>query len=325
MSHRHLAAAGVITALVAVGWLAPAVMGQGPSSASSPLRTSWGDPDLQGTWTNTTATVLERPSALAGLDVLTDEQRAALAAEAARYVDAPPQAGDTGAYNNFWLDQGEPSERTSLIVDPPDGRLPALTPKAQQKADDFTTRWLAPPATWEDMSLYDRCITRGLPGVMIPGFYNHNYLILQTPSYVVLQIEMIHDTRVIPLDERQHLHPHVPQWLGDSRGHWEDDTMVVETTNFTDKSEQRTFMGPFFLTLSTGADLRLIERFTRIDAETMDYRFTVTDPTVYTQPWTAATPMRRTDDSLFEYACHEGNYGLRNILAGARAQERTTR
>ena len=171
------------------------------------------------------------------------------------------------------------------------------------------------------MSLYDRCLTRGLPGAMIPGFYNHNYLILQTPEYVVLQIEMIHDTRIIPLDGRPHLQPTVRQWLGDSRAHWEGATLVVETTNFTDKAEQSTAMGPFFLTLSTGEHLHLIERFTRIDADTMDYRFTVVDPTVYTQSWTAATPMSKTEDSLFEYACHEGNYGLRNILAGARAKE----
>ena len=315
----------MFTAAIALAVAAPVLTsvatGQGGSPEAGHLRTPWGAPDLSGTWTNTTATGLERPAALADVEVLTDEQRAGFAAEAARYVDAPPAPGQTGAYNSFWLDQGELSERTSLIVDPPDGRLPALTPRAQVKADDFTERWLAPPTSWHDMSLYDRCITRGLPGAMIPGFYNHNYMILQTPDYLVLQIEMIHDTRIIALNERPHVSGEIAQWLGDSRGRWEGDTLVVETTNFTPKSEQRTAMGPFFLTLSTGERLRLVERFTRIDDTTMDYRFTVDDPTVYTQPWTASTPMKKTDESLFEYACHEGNYGLRNILAGARAQE----
>jgi hypothetical protein len=157
---------------------------------------------------------------------------------------------------------------------------------------------------------------------MIPGFYNHNYLILQTPDYVVLQIEMIHDTRVIPLDGRPHLQSDVRQWLGDSRGYWDGETLVVETINFSDKAEQRSAIGPYFLTFSAGDNLRLVERFTRIDADTMDYRFTVVDPTVDTQPWTASIPMRQTGDPLFEYACHEGNYALGNILAGARADER---
>ena len=312
--------------LIASGSLVvPAVVaGQASSAGSAIPRTPWGAPDLSGTWTNTTSTGLERPDALADVERLTDEQRSAIAAEAARYVDAPPPPGQTGAYNSFWLDQGELSERTSLILDPPSGKLPPLTPLAQARADDFTRRWLAPPTSWHDMSLYDRCITRGLPGAMIPGFYNHNYMILQTPDYLVMQIEMIHDTRIIPLTGQPHVGDGVRQWMGDSRAYWEGDTLVVETTNFTDKAEQRTSMGPFFLTLSTGEHLRLVERFTRIDDATMDYQFTVDDPTIYTSPWTAATPMRKTDESLFEYACHEGNYGLRNILAGARAQEGET-
>ena len=321
MSSRRRTFTAVIALAIAALVLTAGAAGQGGSSEAGHLRTPWGDPDLSGTWTNTTATGLERPAALADVEILTDEQRAGFAAEAARYIDAPPAPGQTGAYNSFWLDPGELSERTSLIMDPPDGRLPALTPRAQAKADDFTQRWLAPPTSWHDMSLYDRCITRGLPGAMIPGFYNHNYMILQTRDYLVLQIEMIHDTRIIALNERPHVSGAIAQWLGDSRGRWEGDTLVVETTNFTPKAEQRTAMGPFFLTLSTGARLRLVERFTRINETTMDYRFTVDDPTVYTQPWTASTPMRKTDESLFEYACHEGNYGLRNILAGARAQE----
>ena len=314
---------GVCLAILTGVLLAPSpASGQKTNDDANRFVTAWGDPDLQGTWTNTTSTNLERPTALVNLEFVTDELRAQVAAEAARYVDLPPPPGQTGAYNSFWLDQGELSQRTSLILEPRDGKLPALTPQAQHRADDFTERWLAPPESWHDMSLYDRCITRGLPGAMIPGFYNHNYLILQTPDYVVLQVEMIHDTRIIPLTARPRVGANIRQWLGDARAHWEGDTLVVETTNFTGKSEQRTAMGPFFLTLSTGKNLNLVERFTRIDSETMDYQFTVNDPTVYTKKWTAATPMRKTQDALFEYACHEGNYGLYNILAGARAQER---
>lgn len=322
MRLRHRILVAVAAWAIGTPLLVSAVVsGQSGSTGAGHLRTLWGDPDLSGTWTNTTSTGLERPAALAEVEVLTDEQRAGLAAEAARYIDAPPQPGQTGAYNSFWLDQGELLARTSLLVDPRDGRLPALTPPAQARADDFTARWLGPPTSWHDMSVYDRCITRGLPGAMLPGFYNHNYMILQTPDYLVLQIEMIHDTRIIPLNGQPRVSDGVRQWLGDSRGRWDGDTLVVETTNFTPKSEQRTAMGPYFLTLSTGEHLRLVERFTRIDETTMDYRFTVDDPTVYTKPWTASTPMRKTNDLLFEYACHEGNHGLRNVLAGARAQE----
>lgn len=318
MTHQHRAAVAIPLAMLAAGWMvSPLTAGQ----ESTAFVTPWGDPDIQGTWTNTTSTSLERPSALANVEFVSDDLRAEAAARAAQSVDAPPPPGQTGAYNSFWLDSGELSERTSLIVDPPSGKLPPLTPPAQRRADDFTARWLAPPETWHDMSLYDRCLTRGLPGAMIPGFYNHNYLILQTPDYVVLQIEMIHDTRIIPLTDRPNREPPIRQWLGDARGYWDGDTLVVETRHFSDKAEQRTAMGPFFLTLSTGVHLHLVERFRRLDAERMEYQFTVTDPTVYTAPWTAVTPMRRTDDQLFEYACHEGNYGLYNILAGARAEE----
>ena len=286
-------------------------------------RTPWGDPDLQGQWTNTTSTPMERPEDLSDQEILTEEDLAVRDSEvAARVSFDNVSPGNVGAYNEFWVERGSLIAQTSLVVDPPDGKLPAMTQQAQRKGDEFMARWFAPPASWEDMNLYDRCITRGLPGAMIPGFYNHNYLILQTPDYVALQIEMIHDTRVIPLDGRPHLQPDVRQWLGDSRGYWEGETLVVETTNFSDKAEQRSAIGPYFLTFSAGNHLRLVERFTRIDADTMDYRFTVVDPTVDTRPWTASIPMRQTGDPLFEYACHEGNYALGNILAGARADER---
>jgi hypothetical protein len=228
--------------------------------------------------------------------------------------------GDTGFYNEFWFEYGQDTNRTSLIIDPPDGKLPKLTPEAAREeaaTQAVRARAAVAPVSHLDLSVYDRCITRGLPGAMMPGFYNHNYRIAQTPDHVVLLVEMIHDARIIPLDGRDHLPPAVRQWLGDSRGHWEGDTLVVETTNFNDKVTERV---PFIPTVfGTGENLRLVERFTRVNEDTIDYRFTVEDPTVFTAPWTAAIPFHRFDGRLFEYACHEGNYALPNMLAGARA------
>ncbi len=190
--------------------------------------------------------------------------------------------------------------------------------EVRDSADDQVTLWgKNDRQIMIGINAWDRCITRGLPGAMISGFYNHNYHILQTPDYVVLVVEMIHDARIIPLDGRPHVSPHIQQWMGDARGHWEGNTLVVETTNFTGKILRRG--GAVF-----GGDenARVVERFTRIDAETIDHQITVIDPTVWTGPWTAAIPMNKSQGTLFEYACHEGNYGLRNILAGARAVER---
>jgi hypothetical protein len=289
---------------------------RGTAGISTPLRTPWGDPDLQGVWTNTTITPLERPESVAGKDVLTDEERTELDAQAAHTLE---RLGGTGAYNDFWLERGKHSRRTSLIIDPPDGSLPPVTPGAKQQADALTAARQRRPASWEDVSMYDRCITRGMPGSMMPGFYNHNYLILQAPGYVVILLEMIHDARIIPLDGRPHLAPTVRQWLGDSRGRWEGNTLVVETTNLDGRVHERL---PWNTAFGTSENLRLIERFTRIDADTIDYQFTVTDPTIFTKPWTAATPMTRMQVPIYEYACHEGNYSIVNILKGAREQDR---
>ena len=222
------------------------------AAASGVPPTPWGDPDLQGTWTNTTTTPLQRPPELAGRERFTLEERAELDAARARtevracatelvvLQHAPPPTS-TGSYNSFWLEQGTRTLQTSLIVDPPDGRLPAVTPRAQRRADALAaTRAAASyPATWDEPSVFERCITRGLPATMMPGFYNHNYQILQTPDYVVIQAEMLHDARIVPLDGRPHLPAGVRQWLGDSRGRWEGETLVVETTNFTDKVYER--------------------------------------------------------------------------------------
>ena len=312
---RSLTALTAGAAVFLIAWLAAA-----PAAAQD--RTSWGDPDLQGLWTNTTTTPMERPDELSGQATLTEEERAVRDPEVAERLSFDNIGSDNvGAYNEFWVERGALIRQTSLVVDPPDGKLPGLTAAARRRRDAFLARWFAPPATWEDMNLYDRCITRGMPGAMIPGFYNHNYLILQTPDHVAIQVEMIHDTRIIPIDGRPAPRG-VGQWLGASRGAWDGDTLVVETTNFAGKAEQRVNLGGFFLTFSGGEHARLVERFTRLDDDTLDYRFTVLDPTVDTREWTASIPMSRSTEPLFEYACHEGNYAIGNILAGARADER---
>jgi hypothetical protein len=261
---------------------------------------------------------LERPTDLAEKAVLTEQERTALDAQAVQRQDRRPPPGSTGGYNSFWLEGGKASHRTSLVIDPPDGRLP-FTPEARKRADVFNANINGEGTanSWEDRNLYERCITRGLPGAMMPGFYNHNYQILQTPDYVVVLVEMIHDARIIPLNGRPHLPQGIRQWLGDSRGRWDGNTLVVETTNFTDRVKD-TGLTVFGI----GKNSRLVERFTRVDAGTIDYQITVTDPGVFTKPWTAAIPMTRIDGPLFEYACHEGNYGLEDILKGARTQER---
>ena len=315
MGYRWLVSLGAWATSLIVLWLLSV-----PVIAQTALRTPWGDPDLQGTWTNTTTTPMERPSELADREVLTDEERAEFDAEAIRNADRPPPPGSTGAYNNFWFERGVRTDQTSWVIDPPNGTLPLITPKEEQRIIDLALvrDSSSYPTTWEDVNIYERCITRGMPGTMMPGFYNHNYLILQTPGYVVLRTEMIHDTRVIPVDGREHIDSSIRQWLGDSRGHWEGETLVVETTNLTDKVFERRFSNTVY---GTGEHMYLVERFTRVDADTIDYQFTVTDPTIFRRPWTAATPMAALDGPIFEYACHEGNYAMVNMLSGARAKE----
>ena len=312
MSHRCLAALFTVMAVVL---LAPA--GSGAQESWEAPRTPWGDPDLQGSWTNTTTTPLERPDELAEQDVLTDEERAArdAAGDIAREQRGiEPGTGETGSYNNFWVERGVRMARTSLIIDPPDGKLPLAPAEVERRAarESYRNR---EPAGPEDRNLYERCISRGMPGSMMPGFYNHNYQILQIPGYVVVLVEMIHDARIIPLDGRPHADRRISQWLGDSRGRWDGDTLVVETSNFIPVS------GRALTVFGANETTRLVERFTRVDENTIDYQYTVTDPTEYSRPWTASIPMTSLGGDLYEYACHEGNYGLENILAGARAAE----
>ena len=293
------------------------------ASAYKAPRTPEGQPDLQGYWTNTTTTPLQRPAELKDKAFLTDAElaeRDKLVQQRADQ-DAAPSAGNPGTYNEFWYERGRLNHRTSLITDTPDGRLPELTPAAKKRAED-DRRGRGPADSWTDRSAYERCITRGLPGAMMPGFYNHNYQILQTPDLVAIHVEMIHDARLVPIDrpgttaKQAPLPPTIRQWMGSSRGHWEGNTLVVVTTNFNDKVREQGLIA-----FSTGQNLTLTERFTRTAADTIDYEFTVNDPTFYTRPWTASLPMAKFDGPIYEYACHEGNHGLAGILSGARTEE----
>ena len=317
MPRTAITVAGVLLMLLPA--MSAAQSGGGDSDTG---RTPWGDPDLQGFWTNKTTTPMERPGEYEGRAALSDEERAELDARAASFVDRPPPPGSTGAYNSFWVERGTRSSQTSLVIDPPDGQLPDLTDRVRERDAHVAASRNAAPDNYTDLNLYDRCITRGLPGAMIPGFYNHNYQILQTPDHVVILVEMIHDARIVPLEGRSHGPSGVGQWLGNSSARWEGDTLVVETTGFSPRHDERAVSNGLYLVHASGPQLHLVERFTRIDADTIDYRFTVNDPLTYARPWTASTPMSRIDGPLYEYACHEGNYGLENILAGARTAER---
>ncbi|TDI22019.1 MAG: hypothetical protein E2P06_13430 [Acidobacteria bacterium] len=299
-------------------------------------RTPWGDPDLQGTYTNKTTTPLQRPEDLANREFLTEEEvanreRAALDRNeqllqaAARRTTA---GGNVGAYNNFWLDGGtRPTGRTSLIFDPPTGRLPAMTPEAERIRTD-ARRARAEADTWEDLELNDRCMIWQAGPPMLPSAYNNNFIFLQTPDYVAIQVEMIHDTRIIPLDGRSHLPSNVRQWNGDMRGHWEGDTLVIETTNLRRTEANAAAAGgdAILLRAANGRSddtVTVIERITRVDADTLNYQFTIEDPTTWTTPFSGEFPMRRlaADELLYEYACHEGNYSMEGILGGERALE----
>jgi len=316
MGHRYLIPMSTLAAAAAAVLVALPVAGQANKSVAA-----GGHPDLQGLWTNATITPFERPKDLAGKEFFTEEEAAAYEKRVAENSNrdrrgATAEADVAGAYNDFWFDRGNkivPTRRTSLVIDPPDGKIPPLTPQAQKAAAAAAAISRRPPEGPEDMGLPDRCLlwpTAGPP--MLPTGYNSNYQILQIPGYVVIFIEMIHDVRIIPLDGRPHLPQHIRQWLGDSRGRWEGNTLVVDTTNFTDKTHFR------------GADrnLHLIERFTRSGPNTILYEFTVDDPTAFTHSWTAQALLTKTAGPIYEYACHEGNYSMFNVLKGARSQEK---
>ena len=296
----------------------------------NPPRTPDGRPDLQGVWDFRTITPLERSKELGTKAFFTAEEAAKYEREESRRQNRdlidPKQGGSlyppggVVPYNEFWYDRGNKvagAKRTSLIVDPADGRFPPRTSEGQKRAEARSVAsrndQLGEPlaGSWEDRPLQERCLmglNAGPP--MIPGAYNNNVQLFQTRDNVVILNEMVHDTRVVPLDGRPHLA--IRQWKGDSRGHWEGDALVVDTTNF---KRETSFPG-------SDGNMHLTERFTRTDANTLIYEFTVDDPTVWTKPWTAAIPMRKSNDPIYEYACHEGNYAMGSILAGARAADK---
>ena len=303
--------------------MAPDAAAQSSSTAKIP-RTRDGHPDLQGIWTNSTMTQLERPEQFAGKQTLTEAE--ATAYEKSTIVQRDRDRRDGGAdvdvgraYNELFFDQGTQlarlngTIRTSMVIDPPDGRIPPLIPQAEKRQEALRNEARLHPADGpENRSLAERCLywaTTGPP--MLPGPYNNMYQIYQTPGNVMILSEMIHETRIIPTDGRAHLPANVRKWTGDSVGHWEGDTLVVDTTNFTNKTRFR----------GSDENLHVIERFTRVGPDTIDYKFTVDDPSVFTRSWTAELPLQAAPGPIYEYACHEGNYALLDILTGARAQE----
>ena len=287
-------------------------------------RAAWGRPDLQGVWDFRSITPLQRPEDLADRDFLTEEEAAELEQNAAnrdvRLWEAAPgrteAGGNVGAYNNFWMDRGlraVETRRTALVVDPPNGRMPAMTRDAQRRAAERRDHLRENPAgSWDDFSAGVRCIlgfNAGPP--FTPSAYNNNVQLFQTPEHVVIVTEMVHTARIIPLDGRPWLDPDIRQWSGDSRGRWEGDTLVIETRNFDAKRRWR----------NTTEGARLVERLTRVDADTLNYEFTVTDPETWMSPWTASVPLALNPEPMYEYACHEGNYSMPLMLGGQRTIE----
>jgi hypothetical protein len=319
-----------------------------PKAYATP-KTPWGDPDLRGIYNNATGTPLQRPNKFGERDVLTDAEAEGLEEEAKAGIDAAPRPDyPTGNYNDFWFDprrrQLTGDKRTSLIVDPPDGRIPALLPlspereKARQTAFDANQRFLeGKPSAWPEADTALRCITRTDRPPYMPFAYNSNFQIFQGPGYVAIAAEMIHSTRIIPLDGRPHLGPTIQNWLGDTRGHWEGSTLVLDTTNFRQEGVYG-YAAAGYSTNASGtvaqtpvaavpATYHLTERFTRIGPDLVDYEFTVSDPQTWVRPWTAMIPWKKMDDQgaeyqVYEYACHEDNYDAVHLLLGGRTREK---
>jgi len=346
MTHRFLAAAGVLTVLIAVGLLATIpVAGQqppasakttGPAKAYTPPRTPDGHPDLQGFWTNSTYTPLQRPNNVTK-EFYTPEEAADIEKRAAEREVAQTKPGTVADVHydeaQFGLNRSQSTFarnlRTSLIVDPPDGRIPPMTAEAQKRATALAAARKRMGGSFDSvhhMEFDDRCIMMAgtAPPMLSPG-YMSNYQIVQAPGYVMILVERLHDARIIPLDGRPHPANDVRQWLGASRGRWEGNTLVVQTRNFNSKrpgvGDGQVAGQPF---RGASEDMRVTEWFTRVDADTILYRFTVEDERTWARPWTAELPMVKLQPQgpLFEHACHEGNYGLTNTLAGARFEEK---
>jgi hypothetical protein len=337
MGHRVLQSAGAFAVAVAVACVAPAVVAGQQSKPASQQgeaadllkkaraeaaanknyktpRTAWGEPDLQGVWSYATTTPLSRPDSVApDKKQLTEDEIEAIAEQQAAQQDAAPRAGDPGTYNNFWWDRGASIGRTSLVVDPADGKLPPLTAEGQKRRAARIAQEREHPAdSYLDRSPTDRCIMyHGVPP--LSSGYNNTYQIFQSPGLVAILDENIHHVRMIPLDGRPHIPDTVRQWNGDSRGHWEGDVLVVETKNFNEKTRLR---------YGGSENTVAVERFRRVGPDLIDYQYTITDLVTYTRPFTVSLPLPRRDDKIFEYACHEGNHALSGILSGARAEER---
>jgi hypothetical protein len=333
--HHHQSFFGFATcAGLSLAMLMPASPVDAQPAGWTPPRTADGRIDLNGVWANNAATPLERPDSLAGKAAFSDEEVAQLRASAERLFGGADDAafadgvfnavladveknvsgdGGTGNYSSVWMVDREFENRTSLVTDPPDGKVPALTPEAEARIEAARVYREAHPADGpEDRTRQVRCVTYGIPRVGGLGAgYNSYYQIFQTPDHLVMLGEMIHDARVIPIGDMPHADDDIRLWHGDSRGHWDGDALVVETTNYSPKSGYR----------GSAENLHLIERFTLGGPGRLHYEITVSDPTTWTQPWTAMVPMSQSDDPLFEYACHEGNIGMAGILGGARADE----
>lgn len=323
MSHRIFALAIVFAAVS---------FAQGAKSvkAYTPPKTPWGDPDIQGLWPASTNIPMQRPANLGSRSTLTEEELKQRQAQLAQQSEGDSEefVKSTSTVNinppGYWVERAKPNKQASMVVDPPDGRIPALTPEAA-KIVKSERGGLGPGShfpdkvdSWEDFDYYSRCITRGFPTTMLPTLYNYGNQIIQSPGFVIIRAEMVHETRIIPLDGRPHVGKDIRTYMGDSRGHWEGNTLVVETTNLKD---QPGFGGGRYTENS-----KIVERFTRTAQNELSYDATVTDPAVWTKPWTIHYPFPL-DNSypLYEYACHEGNYMMHDALTGARSLEKEGR
>jgi len=321
--------AAILLTAVGVDGQTPARSAASAASWTTP-RTPWGDPDLQGIYNSNdnVGVPVERPARFGTRMTLTDEEfaerqkegeRAARDDKSERRARGPEETGDGPEH---WYERGRTSRRTSLVIDPPNGIIP-LKPEMRKRFDDWatTTRFAKGIDTWQDLDLWDRCITKGFPAVMVPMGYNNAYHIMQSPGYVAIVYEVIHDIRIIPLDGRPALGGSIRQWWGDSRGRWEGDTLVVDVTNFSDKTLGN--QQPMGSHRGGGSKQHIRERFKRTSADSLLYSVTLTDPEAFSAPWTMELPLAKDDKyKMYEYACHEGNYSIVNMLSGARAMEK---
>jgi hypothetical protein len=316
-----LATVGLIVAEASV-LVAQRAASPGPATKSwTQPRLPWGDPDLEGVWTsdNNFSIPLERPAAFADKQFLDGKDLEEELARRAKRIEGVRVGGEVGSGPPHWYENlAAKSRRSSLIIDPPDGRLPALTEEGKRRiaAAEALRKSRGPSDSWEDRSLWDRCITVGLPAVMVPTGYNNNVQILQTPGYVTITHEMMHDARVIPLDGRPHISPRIRGYYGDSRAHWEGTTLVIDVTNFNPKVN----LGHMSSNRPTGETFHLIEKYTRVGPDEVRYEVTIDDRQMFVRPWTIVLDLAPQND-MYEYACHEGNRGLENILRAARLEE----